>query len=41
MATCAGKLEGVKVLTLSTCNYEEVWEEGRQALHAVLTPLSS
>ena len=33
--------EGVKVLTLSTCNYEQVWEEGRQALHAVLTPLSS
>lgn len=33
--------EGVQVLTLSTCNYEEVWRKGRQALHAVLTPLSS
>lgn len=33
--------EGVQVLTLSTCNYEEVWTEGRQALHAVLTPVSS
>ncbi len=25
-----------KVLTLSTCNYAEVWEEGRQAIHAKL-----
>ncbi|MFR8088944.1 MAG: class B sortase [Lachnospirales bacterium] len=33
--------EGSQVLTLSTCNYEEVWTEGRQALHAVLTPVSS